>query len=79
MKMGAGSSDNVLDVGGYHRLCNPFSTAHAAMCVKEEGGLGGLQQWLRAVGAASDGHSWKITSESWGCTSGVNEVERDNR
>ncbi|RRT76465.1 hypothetical protein B296_00008089 [Ensete ventricosum] len=25
---------------GYHRLCDPFSTVHAVMCV------GGLQRWI---------------------------------
>ncbi|RZR90583.1 hypothetical protein BHM03_00018498 [Ensete ventricosum] len=32
-----GQGGNILGAGGYHRFCNPFSTAHVAMCVEEEG------------------------------------------
>ncbi|RWV79164.1 hypothetical protein GW17_00059752 [Ensete ventricosum] len=34
-----GQGGDILDAGGYHRFCNPFSTAHVAMCVEEEGGM----------------------------------------
>ncbi|RWW75959.1 hypothetical protein BHE74_00016040 [Ensete ventricosum] len=34
--------DNVSGAGGYHWFCDPFSFVHIAMCVEEEGDMGGL-------------------------------------
>ncbi|RWW45761.1 hypothetical protein BHE74_00048369 [Ensete ventricosum] len=38
-----GQGGDILDAGGYHRFCNPFSTAHVAMRVEEEGGMAGQE------------------------------------
>ncbi|RRT74909.1 hypothetical protein B296_00009721 [Ensete ventricosum] len=37
--------DDIPGVGGYHWFYDPFSAAHAAMCLEEEGGVGGLHRW----------------------------------